>query len=102
MLPKLDPMISSRATAQAVLELSTDSPIRTYALHRAWQHGLEYYLSGTILEWNPEDPDGTLVITTRQGMRQMQLEGAGLVMLRTVSNNALLVRTDPSANWQQQ
>ena len=101
-LPKLDPMISSRATAQAVLELSTDSPIRTYALHRAWQHGLEYYLSGTILEWNPEDPDGTLVITTRQGMRQMQLEGAGLVMLRTVSNNALLVRTDPSANWQQQ
>ena len=70
-------------------------PIRIFQLHRAWQHGLEYYLNGPLRAWSSTDPPGTVVVTTTRGMRQMQLEGAGIVVLSEVSPQALLVRTDP-------
>ena len=98
-LPALDPMISSRAAAEAAAELADGRPVRSHALHRAWHHGLEYYLNGPVSEWNPADPTGMLVVTTTRGMREMQLEGTGVVILQPVSADALLVRTSPGTRW---
>ena len=81
--------------AKAAAELADGRPVRSHALRRAWHHGLEYSLNGPVSEWNPADPTGMLVVTTTRGMREMQLEGTGVVILEPVSADALLVRTSP-------
>ncbi len=95
LMPRLDSGISTRVTAQEASHLAEGGPVHTYALHRAWQYGLEYYLNGALPEWTSDTPTGALVVTNRRGMRAMQLEGAGVVVLRDVSADAMLVRTDP-------
>ena len=52
-------------------------------------------LHGALPEWTNDTPAGSLVVTNSRGMRTMQLEGAGIVMLREVSPDAMVVRTDP-------
>ncbi len=94
-MPRLDPGISTRVAAQEARSLADGGPVRTYGLHRAWQYGLEYYLDGVLPEWTVDAPAGALVVTNRRGMRAMQLEGAGIVVLREVSADAMLVRTEP-------
>lgn len=96
LMPQLDAELSTRVTAREANRLSDGEPVRTYDLHRAWQYGLEYYLSGTLAEWTRDTPTGTVVVTNRRGVRAMQLEGAGIVVLREVSADALVVRTDPA------
>jgi 4-amino-4-deoxy-L-arabinose transferase-like glycosyltransferase len=96
LMPPLDAGLSARVTAREAGRLSGGEPVRTYGLHRAWQYGLEYYLSGALPEWTRDTPTGTVVVTNRRGMRAMQLEGAGIVVLRDVSADALVVRTDPN------
>ena len=94
-LPQLDHMISTRVAAQEATDLAKGGPIRAYALDRAWHYGLEYYLGRAVSEWNAADPTGSVIVTTLRGMRAMQLEGAGVVILGRVSPEALLVRIDP-------
>ncbi|MEE2963897.1 MAG: glycosyltransferase family 39 protein [Acidobacteriota bacterium] len=96
LMPRLDPGISTRVTAREARHLADGEPVRTYALHRAWQYGLEYYLHRALPEWTSDTPSGALVVTNQRGMRAMQLEGAGIVVLRNVSADAMLVRTDPN------
>ena len=95
LMPRLDSGISTRVTAREARRLADGGPVRTYALHRTWQYGLEYYLHRALSEWTSDTPSGALVVTNRRGMRAMQLEGAGIVVLRDVSADAMLVRTDP-------
>jgi 4-amino-4-deoxy-L-arabinose transferase-like glycosyltransferase len=95
LMPRLDPGISTRVAAREARRLADGEPVRTYALHRAWQYGLEYYLHRALPEWTSDTPSGALVVTNRRGMRAMQLEGAGIVVLRDVSADAMVVRTDP-------
>ncbi|MEE2637821.1 MAG: glycosyltransferase family 39 protein [Acidobacteriota bacterium] len=94
-LPQIDPAISTRTVANAVRRHTAGDPIRVFQLHRAWQYGLEYYLHKPLHAWSSTDPPGTVVVTTTRGMRQMQLDGAGIVVLGEISPQALLVRTDP-------
>ena len=93
-LPRLDPQISARSAAQDVAALAGGGPIHAYGLHRAWHYGLEYYLRRPVPEWSMADPAGSVVITTDRGVRAMQALGASLRVLRQVSDNAVLVRTD--------
>jgi hypothetical protein len=92
-LPVLDPSISSRTAARDAATQANGGPVRAYALHRAWHYGLEYYLGQPIHEWTREDPAGAVVLTTNRGMRAMQVYGANLVVLRHISDDAVLVRT---------
>ena len=94
LLPRLDPQLSTRAAAQDAATLADGGPIRAYELHRAWHFGLEYYLKRPVPEWSREDPDGSVVVTTDRGMRTMQMHGTRLHVLRQVSDDAVLVRTD--------
>ena len=93
LLPRLDPLISTRTAAQDVADLANGAPIHAYQLHRAWHYGLEYYLDRQVPEWNREAPVGSVVMTTDRGMRAMQTHGARLRVLRLVSDDAVIVQT---------
>jgi len=95
LMPQLDASLSTRVAAQEARSLAGGEAVHTYGLHRAWQYGLEYYLHGALPEWTNDTPAGSLVVTNSRGMRTMQLEGAGIVVLREVSPDAMVVRTDP-------
>ena len=97
LLPRLDPQLSSRTAARAAANLADGGTVRAYELHRAWHYGLEYYLGRPVREWNTQDPAGSVVVTTEAGMRTMQRHGASLRILRQVSDDAVVVRTDRSA-----
>jgi hypothetical protein len=95
LMPQLDAGLSTRVAAQEARSLAGGEAVHTYGLHRGWQYGLEYYLHGALPEWTSDTPAGSLVVTNSRGMRTMQLEGAGIVVLREVSPDAMVVRTDP-------
>ena len=93
LLPRLDPLISTRAAAQGAADLADGGPVHAYELHRTWHYGLEYYLDQQVLEWTRQDPAGSVVMTTDRGMRTMQADDAGLRVLQWVSDDAVLVVT---------
>ena len=93
LLPRLDPLISTRVAAQDAADLANGTLVQAYELHRAWHYGLEYYLGRQVPEWNRRDPVGSVVMTTDHGMRLMQMHGASLRVLRRVSDDAVLVLT---------
>ena len=93
LLPRLDPLISTRAAAQIAANLADGGPVHAYQLHRARHFGLEYYLGRPVPEWSRQDPVGSVVMTTERGMRAMQINGASLRVLRRVSDDAVLVLT---------
>ena len=93
LLPRLDPLLSTRATAHRAAELADGRPVHAYQLHRTWHYGLEYYLGRKVLEWNRQDPASSIVMTTDRGMRTMRTHDAGLRVLQRVSPDAVLVLT---------
>ncbi|TDI26260.1 MAG: glycosyltransferase family 39 protein [Acidobacteria bacterium] len=93
LLPRLDPLISTRVAAQDAADLADGMPVQAFELHRAWHFGLEYYLGRQVPEWNGEDRVGSVVMTTDHGVRTMQMHGASLRVLRRVSADAVLVLT---------
>lgn len=95
LMPQLDASISTRVAAREARRLAGGDAVHTYELHRAWQYGLEYYLHGSLPEWTSNTPAHSVVVTDSRGMRTMQLEGAGIVVLGEVSPDAMIVRTDP-------
>ena len=81
--------------AREATALTGGHQLRSFDLHRTWQYGLEYYLRRPVAEWTTDVPQGTVVVTNLRGMRSMQLEGASVILLREVSDEALILRIDP-------
>ena len=95
LMPRLDPFISSRVVAREATAFAGGHQLRSFDLHRTWQYGLEYYLQRPVAEWATDVPQGTVVVTNLRGMRSMQLDGASVILLREVSDEALILRIDP-------
>ena len=70
-LPALDPYVSARWHAQFLRNDAHPDRIFTYELPRSWTYGLAFYLGRELPEWNPQDPEPALVLTTPKGLEEM-------------------------------
>jgi len=107
-VPRIDPAVSSRATAKAFLVAEAGSTINStekiptgslgsYKLDRAWQFGLEYYLDHPIPEWTPEAGGSFWLFTNDTGCRDIRRRGMECTPVQQISSTAWLVRVQPAA-----
>lgn len=74
-LPSLDPYISARWHGQFLHNDAYPDRIFTYRLQRSWNYGLAFYLGRKLPEWSPDHRESALVLTTPEGLREMQKLG---------------------------
>jgi 4-amino-4-deoxy-L-arabinose transferase-like glycosyltransferase len=81
-LPKLDPWLSARAMVNSAEKTSAmNIPWESLQLNRSWQFDLNFYLQREILEWNPDSPYETLVLTNAKGIEDIRRAGRDFVAL---------------------
>ena len=71
LLPVLDNYYSARPAAVMMHADRRPDRIFTYHLKRSWEFGLAFYFERQIPEWSPADPDAALVLTSRDGFREI-------------------------------
>ncbi|MGB9068082.1 MAG: phospholipid carrier-dependent glycosyltransferase [Candidatus Acidiferrales bacterium] len=74
-LPALDPALSARPHAEFMRNDQHPDRIFTYELRRDWDYGLTFYFRRELAEWTPSDPGPALVLTTAQGLDEIQKLG---------------------------
>lgn len=74
LLPAVDPSISARARAKWITE-SAQTEFYTFHLQRSWNYGLAFYAGRPIEEWSPANPSAVSVLTTSQGLIELQKLG---------------------------
>ncbi|HEY4837267.1 MAG TPA: hypothetical protein VIH72_01590, partial [Candidatus Acidoferrales bacterium] len=105
-VPRIDPSVSSRATARAFLSAESGKAITaaekipagslgSYQLDRAWQYGLEYYLDRQIPEWTPESGGSFWLFTNDAGCRDIRRRGMECTPVQQTAPTAWLVRVQP-------
>jgi 4-amino-4-deoxy-L-arabinose transferase-like glycosyltransferase len=105
-VPRIDPLVSSRATAKAFLSAETGGgnsgekipagSLGAYHLDRAWQFGLEYYLGHPIPEWTPEAGGSFWLFTDEAGCRDIRRRGMECTPVQETAPKAWLVRIQPA------
>jgi len=56
-------------------------PWQSLELNRSWQFDLNFYAQREIVEWNPESPQATLVLTNPKGIDEIRRAGRDFVAL---------------------
>ncbi|HXX71330.1 MAG TPA: glycosyltransferase family 39 protein [Candidatus Acidoferrum sp.] len=74
-LPKLDPLFSARSHAAFMANDKHPDRIFTYHLRRSWDYGLAFYFHRELPEWQPTDPEAALVLTTPEGLVEIEKLG---------------------------
>ena len=74
-LPALDPFFSARWHRSFLAQDEHPERIFTYRLKRSWNYGLAFYFGRELPEWSPGDPDPALVLTSRDGLHEMEQHG---------------------------
>lgn len=74
-LPLLDPVLSARPHAAFMRDDRHPDRIFTYHLRRTWNYGLAFYFRREIPEWSPADPEAALVLTTPDGLKEIERLG---------------------------
>jgi len=74
-LPKLEPLFSARSHAAFMANDKHPDRIFTYHLRRSWDYGLAFYFHRELPEWKPSDPEAALVLTTPQGLAEIEKLG---------------------------
>lgn len=84
LLPRLDPYISARATAETLqaLDPGLQSHLAVYRAPRQFTYGVEYYLNRALPEWTPSLQQPALVFTDNEGARQILALGAEVHFFR--------------------
>ena len=105
-VPRIDPSLTSRATAKAFLAAESGNSATTvekipagslgsYKLDRSWQYGLEYYLDRQIPEWTPESGGSFWLFTNDAGCRDIRRRGMECTPVQQAAPTAWLVRVQP-------
>jgi 4-amino-4-deoxy-L-arabinose transferase-like glycosyltransferase len=108
-VPRIDPLLTSRATAKAFLAAESGNTttaaekipagsLGLYKLDRAWQYGLEYYLDRQIPEWTPESGGSFWLFTNEAGCRDIRRRGMECTPVQETAPTAWLVRVQPAAS----
>lgn len=106
-VPRIDPSVSSRATARAFLAAESAGGVTnaekipagslgSYQLDRPWQYGLEYYLGHPIPEWTPESGGSFWLFTNDPGCRDIRRRGMECIPVQQTAPAAWLVRIQPA------
>ena len=74
-LPKLEPLFSARSHVAFMGNDQHPERIFTYRLARSWDYGLAFYFHRELPEWAPTDPEAALVLTTPDGLEQIEKLG---------------------------
>jgi 4-amino-4-deoxy-L-arabinose transferase-like glycosyltransferase len=74
-LPALDPFYSARWHRSFLAQDLHPDRIFTYKLKRSWNYGLAFYFQRELPEWQPYDPFPALVLTSPEGLQEMQQFG---------------------------
>jgi 4-amino-4-deoxy-L-arabinose transferase-like glycosyltransferase len=74
-LPALDPFFSARWHRSFLALDQHPERIFTYRLKRSWNYGLAFYFGRELPEWSPGDPDPALVLTSSDGLHEMEQHG---------------------------
>ena len=74
-LPILDRLYSARPYAEAVRYDRRPDRIFTWKLKRNWEYGLAFYFERELPQWSPADTEPALVLTTHEGVREIQKLG---------------------------
>lgn len=98
-LPQLDAGISSRQYAKQILQIDpTGERVRSFALPRSTQYGIEFYLNRNVPEWKPVDEsqirDFLRPSLSNQDLRA-QLESKGDALLCVSGFRLSLCPADP-------
>jgi len=74
-LPQLEPLFSARSHAAFMANDKHPDRIFTYHLRRSWDYGLAFYFHRELPEWKPTDPEAALVLTTPEGLAEIETLG---------------------------
>lgn len=74
-LPPLGASFSARPHAQLLRNDAHPDRIFSYRLPRSWNFGLHFYMGRELSEWSSSDPNAALVLTTPDGLREIQRLG---------------------------
>ncbi len=74
-LPDLDPYYSARTVGTMLRHDLYPGRLFTYQLPRSWQYGLNFYLGRDLQHWSANDDDAALVLTTAQGLAELERDG---------------------------
>ena len=81
-VPALDPWISARAMVNSAQKTSAmNIPWQSLELNRSWQFDLNFYAQREIVDWNPDSPKQTLVLTNLKGIEEIRRAGRDFVAL---------------------
>lgn len=74
-LPILDRHYSARSYAESVRHDRRPDRIFAWNLKRNWDYGLAFYFGRELRQWSPADNEPALVLTTPEGLREMEKFG---------------------------
>lgn len=75
MMPRVEGRYSARPFVALVRNDAHANRILEYKLPRAWVYGIHFYAGRELPEWSPSDPEPALVLTTPQGLAELQKMG---------------------------
>jgi 4-amino-4-deoxy-L-arabinose transferase-like glycosyltransferase len=95
-LPRLDPFISSRGIAEAVVYVGQPHmPVEQFKLQRDWSYGLNYYFGHELPEWSTADSQTACVYTTWDGLAKIQQSNSVVEVVFPLRGRLLIARVSP-------
>jgi 4-amino-4-deoxy-L-arabinose transferase-like glycosyltransferase len=101
-LPKLDRALSPRVTAEGAVQISrAASELTVFRLNRAWKYGLDFYQHRDLPEWTPQTAQTCWVLTSAEGLQELEKLGKQLTPVSFGSSEVWLVQVSGSADHRQ-
>jgi 4-amino-4-deoxy-L-arabinose transferase-like glycosyltransferase len=96
-LPGLDPFVSARGIAQAIVYVRPPhTPVEQYDLQRDWAYGLNYYFGHELPPWSAADSRTACVYTTWKGLATIEESNSVIEVVLPLHGQLVVVRVSPA------